>query len=76
MKPLYASNLFDRVRSAKPQSSTSSSIESTSSVNNEIAGICPKCGTKMSEVIANTHTRGTLNAYYCESCCVATPVQE
>jgi predicted RNA-binding Zn-ribbon protein involved in translation (DUF1610 family) len=76
MKPLHASPLFDRVRNVKKTESTSSELTSKSSVNNEIAGICPKCGSSMKMVEANTHTRGVLNTYYCESCCVATPVKE
>lgn len=74
------SRVFDLARNqgkaATSQSSTITGILSESSVNNEVHGVCPKCGRAMSLVNANTCTRGNLPTYYCESCCVATPVQE
>lgn len=75
-----ASRVFDLARNHGKtnvsQSSGINAITSESSVNNEIPGVCPKCGRSMSLVVAKTCTRGDLPTYYCEPCCVATPVQE
>lgn len=72
-------SIFERARQAKakqPISASNASFRSESGVNNEVSGVCPKCGITMKTVIASTFTRGDLPAHYCESCCVATPVQE
>jgi len=79
MNKSKVSRVFDLAKQNKDQksvSSTNSGLSSESSVNNETPGICPKCGKNMSIVGANTYTRGELQTYYCEPCCVATPIQE
>lgn len=66
-------NPFELNRQQKMKSQ-SSSIKSESSVDNSVAGICPKCAKPMALVTANTQVKKDSPAYMCEGCCVVTPV--
>lgn len=75
VKPLdpFALNRQQKMMS-QSNVSQSSAIKSQSSVDNSVAGICPKCKKPMALVQANTQVTEGSPAYMCEPCCVVTPV--